>query len=107
MGRSCSAVGNRIGADEALSRALGPAKESNYALESPKGGIQCRAVKAKTEIPVKRGSFCAYPVKSWHFSNTRIRSFLRVWSQRRHGTFGATDSEPESADYALGALRFH
>jgi len=37
MGRSCSAVGNRIGADEALSRALGPAKESDYALESPKG----------------------------------------------------------------------
>ena len=28
---------NRIGADEALSCVLGPAKESNYALESPKG----------------------------------------------------------------------
>jgi hypothetical protein len=29
--------GIALGADEALSRALGPAKESNYALESPKG----------------------------------------------------------------------
>jgi hypothetical protein len=46
--------------DSTLRRAVGPAKETNYALERPKG-IKCRAVVwllgAKTEIPTKCPGF--------------------------------------------------
>ena len=37
----------------------------------------------------REGSFCACPVEGWHLSNTRIRSFLRVRSQRGQATSDA------------------
>jgi hypothetical protein len=39
-----SSFGTRIGTVGTLSRALGPAKENIYALESPKGGYSVAAV---------------------------------------------------------------
>jgi hypothetical protein len=47
--------GTQVGAHGALSRALGPAKENNYALEPLDGYIVQGCSGAKTEIPVKIG----------------------------------------------------
>ncbi len=47
-----SSCGTRIGSVGTLYRALGPAKENNYPLESPKAHIVLALV-ARREIPVK------------------------------------------------------
>ena len=48
--------GTQVGAHGALSRALGPAKENNYALEPLDGYIVHGCSGAKTEIPVHNSS---------------------------------------------------
>jgi hypothetical protein len=58
-----NSCGTRVGANRTLCRALGPAKENNYALESPKGYIVsgCWELKRKFRLRLSGRKFLTEP----------------------------------------------